>query len=81
MPTCAESLKDGIVVQRGEPQGILLPPIASCIVDFIGHFTRGRILRARSIKTSADQAGDVAVSGEVDADGRLEDAQWNPGFA
>lgn len=66
-------LKDGIVVQQGEPQEILLHPNDPYIVDFISDINRARVLRARSIMTSSDKAGDVTLSGEVDAEDTLED--------
>jgi len=65
-------LKDGIVIQQGEPQEILLHPNDPYIVDFISDINRARVLRARSIMTPAEKAGHVSVSGEVDAEDTLE---------
>ncbi len=63
-------LKDGAVVQQGEPQDILLHPNDPYIVDFISDINRARVLRARSIMRAGSDAFDVA--GEVDADATLE---------
>ncbi|MDF2235153.1 ATP-binding cassette domain-containing protein [Albimonas sp. CAU 1670] len=42
-------LKDGRVVQQGEPQEILLHPNDPYIVDFISDINRARVLRVRSV--------------------------------
>jgi len=44
-------LKDGSVVQQGEPQEILLHPNDPYIVDFISDINRARVLRVRSVMT------------------------------
>ncbi len=62
-------LKDGRVIQQGEPQQILLAPADPYIEDFISDINRARVLRVRSIM-SLDKAGQV--DGEVDADISLE---------
>lgn len=57
-------LKDGAVVQQGEPQSILLNPADPYIEDFVSDINRARVLRVRSIMNpqdkGADYAGDVA---------------------
>jgi glycine betaine/proline transport system ATP-binding protein len=64
-------LKDGIVVQQGEPQEILLNPNDPYIVDFISDINRARVLRVRSVMdTSPAEAPSTA--GKVDADDTLE---------
>ena len=64
-------LKDGMIVQQGEPQEILLNPNDPYIVDFISDINRARVLRVRSVMdTSPDDP--PAVAGEVDADATLE---------
>lgn len=64
-------LKDGYVVQQGEPQEILLHPNDPYIVDFISDINRARVLRVRSVMTEpVDGAGPFA--GDVGADDTLE---------
>lgn len=63
-------LKDGAVVQQGEPQGILLNPCDPYIEDFVSDINRARVLRVRSIMTAVQ---DAEIVGEVDADKSLED--------
>ena len=63
-------LKDGAVVQQGEPQKILLNPADPYIEDFVADINRARVLRVRSIMTEAAPAGEIA--GEVDPADNLE---------
>ena len=62
-------LKDGAVVQQGEPQGILLHPADPYIEDFVSDINRARVLRVRSVMR---EVSDTAVAGEVSADDTLE---------
>jgi glycine betaine/proline transport system ATP-binding protein len=63
-------LKDGAVVQQGEPQGILLNPCDPYIEDFVSDINRARVLRVRSVMSAVSKAD---IEGEVDADKSLED--------
>ncbi len=62
-------LKDGAVVQQGDPQHILLNPSDPYIEDFVSDINRARVLRVRSITTpvATDQ-----FDGDVEADSNLE---------
>lgn len=62
-------LKDGVVVQQGEPQHILLNPNDPYIEDFVSDINRARVLKARSVM-SPDLG--ASVDGEVSADDSLE---------
>lgn len=64
-------LKDGYVVQQGEPQDILMKPNDPYIVDFISDINRARVLRVRSVMEKTDHRPDT-VAGEVDWDDTLE---------
>ena len=66
-------LKDGYVVQQGEPQHILLNPNDPYIEDFVSDINRARVLRVRSIMTPLD-GGSIPseAHGEVDIDDTLE---------
>ena len=66
-------LKDGYVVQQGEPQHILLNPNDPYIEDFVSDINRARVLRVRSIMTPLDGATvPDSAHGEVDIDDTLE---------
>lgn len=63
-------LKDGAVIQQGEPQGILLHPADPYIEDFVSDINRARVLRVRSVMRplveGAVYAGDVAVNDNLE---------------
>ncbi|MEL6463412.1 MAG: betaine/proline/choline family ABC transporter ATP-binding protein [Pseudomonadota bacterium] len=63
-------LKDGAVVQQGEPQGILLRPADPYIEDFVSDINRARVLRVRSVMTDHDGRG---CDGDVKASATLEE--------
>ncbi len=64
-------LKDGFIVQQGEPQHILLNPADPYIEDFVSDINRARVLRVRSVmRKTTETMGEV--SGEVDHDDNLE---------
>ena len=64
-------LKDGAVVQQGDPQGILLNPSDPYIEAFVSDINRARVLRVRSVMTALDKkciyAGDVAPSDTLES--------------
>lgn len=63
-------LKDGAVVQQGEPQHILLNPNDPYIEDFVSDINRARVLRVRSVMKPL--AAEVKIDGDVDAESNLE---------
>ena len=66
-------LKDGKVVQQGEPQYILLEPNDPYIVDFISDINRARVLRVRSVmEKGVISEPSSGFAGDVDADDNLE---------
>ena len=57
-------LKDGAVIQQGEPQGILMNPSDPYIEDFVSDINRARVLRVQSVMeplTGTEFAGDVGI--------------------
>ena len=64
-------LKDGRVVQQGEPQGILLNPCDPYIEDFVSDINRARVLRVKSVMgplvPDATYAGDVQVGENLES--------------
>ena len=62
-------LKDGAVVQQGEPQGILLKPADPYIEDFVSDINRARVLRVRSVMKPM---ADIETDGDVNAGDTLE---------
>ncbi len=65
-------LKDGYIVQQGEPQHILLNPNDPYIEDFVSDINRARVLRVRSIMTPLQDGVPENAHGEVDYNDTLE---------
>lgn len=65
-------LKDGRVVQQGEPQHILLHPNDPYVANFIADINRARVLRVRSVMRRPGQAK-VTEPEAVNHDATLED--------
>lgn len=63
-------LRDGAVIQQGEPQNIIMNPADDYIFDFVKDINRGRVLQVRTLMTAG-----AGISGpEVDQFTVLEDA-------
>lgn len=64
-------LKDGAVIQQGEPQGILLNPCDPYIEDFVSDINRARVLRVRSVmkplKAKTKYAGDAQINDNLES--------------
>ena len=63
-------LKDGAVVQQGEPQGILMNPCDPYIEDFVSDINRARVLRVKSVMeplSGSKFAGDVDVGDNLES--------------
>ena len=63
-------LKDGAVIQQGEPQGILLNPGDPYIEEFVSDINRARVLRVKSIMQKI--ASDSSFAGDIDGEHNLE---------
>ena len=63
-------LKDGTVVQQGEPQGILLDPADPYIEAFVSDINRARVLKVGSVMRPV--VSDMACRGDVHATDTLE---------
>ncbi|WP_417567243.1 quaternary amine ABC transporter ATP-binding protein [Marinobacter sp.] len=64
-------LKEGEIVQQGDPQEILINPGDPYIVDFISDINRARVLRVRSVMSPPD-AGESIYSGDISEKDNLE---------
>ena len=64
-------LKDGEVVQQGDPQHILMNPGDPYIVDFISDINRARVLRVRSVMTTEFDP-DIRYAGDLSPHDNLE---------
>src|SRR5262249_8967320 len=66
-------LKDGSIIQQGEPQSIELNPCDPYIEAFIGNINRSRVLRVISVMQPLQSHLLAAEDGEVDCNASLED--------
>lgn len=64
-------LKDGVIVQQGEPQKIVLNPADPYIEKFVNDINLARVLRAESIMTAGLSMSSHS-DGHVDAEDNLE---------
>jgi glycine betaine/proline transport system ATP-binding protein len=64
-------LKDGVIVQQGEPQKIILSPADAYIEKFVNDINLARVMRAESIMTPG-VVTNTHVDGQVDAEDNLE---------
>jgi glycine betaine/proline transport system ATP-binding protein len=62
-------LKDGAVIQQGEPQGILMNPSDPYIEDFVSDINRSRVLRVQSVM---EPLKGTKFAGDVDIRANLE---------
>jgi len=63
-------LKDGAVVQQGEPQNILMNPCDPYIEDFVSDINRARVLRVKSVMqplSKKKHAGDVDIRDNLES--------------
>ena len=65
-------LKDGFVVQQGEPQEIVMHPNDPYIIDFISDINRARVLRAHTIMEKTKQIPE-GVAGQISEMTNLEE--------
>lgn len=65
-------LKDGAIVQQGEPQHILLNPNDPYIEDFVSDINRARVLKVRSVMAPTDSSSAENAYGVIDPDATLE---------
>ena len=66
-------LKDGAIIQQGEPQDILLNPNDPYIEDFVSDINRARVLKVRSIMSEVEHDLPSNEDNCCDFDDTLED--------
>ena len=55
-------LRDGAVIQQGDPQDIIMHPSDDYIVDFIQDINRGRVIRLRTLMTAGTSIQGLALN-------------------
>ena len=65
-------LNDGMVVQAGDPQDIIMHPADEYIENFVQDINRARVIRARSVMEPVAAANGADLQAEVTANDTLE---------
>ena len=63
-------LRDGALVQQGNPQDIIMKPADDYVSDFIMDINRSRVLMVETVMTADESGGDI----KLDADSNIESA-------
>ena len=72
-------LKDGGIVQKGEPQSIVLKPADAYIENFVRDVNRARVLLVRSVMTAGATAADgIGIDAEDTLEEAIRRARGNP---
>ena len=59
-------LKDGKIVQQGDPQRVLIEPEDRYVFDFVSDTNRARVLRVRTIMEPISSSSHMFIEGEID---------------
>ncbi|MEC8530932.1 MAG: ATP-binding cassette domain-containing protein [Pseudomonadota bacterium] len=65
-------LKDGKIVQQGDPQRVLIEPEDHYVFDFVSDTNRARVLRVRTIMEPISSTSHMFIEGEIDQEETLE---------
>ena len=65
-------LKDGKIVQQGDPQRVLVEPEDRYVFDFVSDTNRARVLRVRTIMEPISSSSHMFIEGEIDQEETLE---------
>jgi len=74
-------LRDGAVIQQGDPQDIILQPADNYIVDFIRDINRGRVIQVRSLMTEGPRIDGPDLHSRVVLEEALGPIAKSPGQA
>ena len=64
-------LKDGKIVQQGDPQRVLIEPEDRYVFDFVSDTNRARVLRVRTIMEPISSSSHMFIEGELTKKRRL----------
>lgn len=71
-------LRDGALVQQGDPQEIILKPADDYVSDFIMDINRARVLKVKSIMTPAGKGGGIEIQWDEKIEQALQMVKANP---
>ena len=65
-------LKEGVIVQQGDPQRVIVEPRDPYVVDFVRDINRARVLRVRTLMEPLQDHTHLFVAGEIQQEETLE---------
>jgi glycine betaine/proline transport system ATP-binding protein len=65
-------LKDGAIVQQGDPQRVIVEPRSPYVADFVRAINRARVLRVRTVMEPLRAYSHLFIAGEIDQEDTLE---------
>lgn len=71
-------LRDGGLVQKGDPQDIVLRPIDEYVSDFIMDINRGRVLKVKSVMEAGAKGGDIQIDSELALEEAMQKMKVQP---
>ena len=71
-------LRDGGLVQKGDPQDIVLRPIDEYVSDFIMDINRGRVLKVKSVMEAGAKGGDIQIDSELALEEAMQKMKAQP---
>ena len=65
-------LKEGVIVQQGDPQGVIVEPRDPYVAAFVRDINRARVLRVRTLMEPIQDHSHLFVAGEIQQEETLE---------
>ena len=65
-------LKEGVIVQQGDPQGVIVEPRDPYVAAFVRDINRARVLRVRTLMEPLQDHSHLFVAGEIQQEETLE---------
>lgn len=71
-------LRDGGLVQQGNPQEIIMKPADEYVSDFIMDINRSRVLKVGTVMTAGGKGGDIKIDADMAVEGALQMLKDSP---
>ena len=65
-------LKDGMIIQQGDPQRVIVEPRDPYVADFVRDINRARVLRVRTVMEPLRDYSHLFIAGEIQQEDTLE---------
>lgn len=71
-------LRDGGLVQQGNPQEIIMKPADDYVSDFIMDINRGRVLKVKSVMSVGEKGGAIEINGDDEIEKAMQIIKSEP---